>query len=65
MTEHQAHLKFLRAVRDGEDVMGILREHDIGYGWAVANGFVSKHPAYFEFTLLPTGAEYLRQTEAA
>lgn len=47
--------EFLEAVRDGKDVFPIIKKHDIGYGWAIENGLVTKHRVHFEFYLTDEG----------
>lgn len=53
--------EFLLTVRDDGDVMLFLKKHDIGYGWAINAGLVTKHRAFFEFTLTPAGRSLLEK----
>lgn len=46
---------FLEAVRDDKDVFGLLRNTGMGVGWAIERGFVTKHPAWFEFYITDAG----------
>jgi hypothetical protein len=47
--------QFLEVVRDDGDVFAFLDKHDIGFGWAIELGLVTKHPAFFEFYLTEAG----------
>lgn len=58
MTLSAKRTEFLRRVRDDEDLFPLMA--DIGYGWAVTEGLVTKHPAWFEFDLTPAGLRSLQ-----
>lgn len=47
--------EFLFTVRDNGDMTLFLKKNDIGYGWAINAGLITKHPAYFEFYLTSDG----------
>lgn len=48
---------FLAAVKDDASVFRVFQKHDIGYGWAIERGFVTKVGATgsLDFRLTPLG----------